>query len=161
MAADPCYARSHLIRSRVLRINSMYASERAEIQKAYDIDPTDPDIQRAWQGIVSPAHEIEGIDQSLATMKDLDPEIRKKAEASIDSMMPLLTENSQTCKCCRHCLPPSCRGRPNTEPASAPPDPSAVVDSLHAPIAVLLAIFDLLVRTQVHGWQHCVSLRLE
>ena len=98
VAADPCYARSHLIRSRVLRINSMYASERAEIQKAYDIDPTDPDIQRAWQGIVSPAHEIEGIDQSLATMKDLDPEIRKKAEASIDSMMPLLTENSQTCK---------------------------------------------------------------
>ena len=97
-AADPCYARIHLIRSRVLRIDSMYASERAEIQSAHDIDPADPDIQHAWLGIVSPAHEIEGIDKSLKTMKDLDLETRQKAEASIHSMMPLLSENSQTCK---------------------------------------------------------------
>ena len=97
-AADACYARSHLIRSRVLRINSMYTSERAEIQRAYDIDPADPDIQRTWQGIVSPAHEIEGIDRGLASMKDLDAETRQKAEASIHSTMPLLYENSQTCK---------------------------------------------------------------
>ena len=30
-AADPCYARVHLIRSRIFRIDSMYASERAEL----------------------------------------------------------------------------------------------------------------------------------
>ncbi len=97
-AADPCSARMHLIRSRVLRIDSMYASERAEIQKAYDIDPTDPDIQSAFQRIVSPAHEIEGIDQGLATTKDLDAETRNKAAARMHAMMPLLSENSQTCQ---------------------------------------------------------------
>jgi tetratricopeptide (TPR) repeat protein len=96
--ADRCYARIHLIRSRVLRIDSMYASERKEIEAAHDIDPADPDILRAWQSVVSPAHDIEGIQKSLATMKDLDPETRKKAEASIQSMMPQLYENSQTCK---------------------------------------------------------------
>ena len=97
-ASDRCYARVHLIRSRTLRIDSMYASERAEIQSAYDIDPTDPDIRHAWLSIVSPAREIESIDKSLATMKDLDLETRQKAQESIRSMLPLLTENNQTCK---------------------------------------------------------------
>jgi hypothetical protein len=97
-AADPCYARIHLIRSRVLRIDSMYASERKELQSAYDIDPTDPDIQHAWLRVVSPAHEIEGIDKALATTKDIDAETRQKAEASMHSMLPLLYEDSQTCQ---------------------------------------------------------------
>jgi tetratricopeptide (TPR) repeat protein len=97
-AADPCYARAHLIRSRALRIDSMYASERAELQKAYDIDPADPDIQHAWLSIVSPAHDVEGTEKALATTKDVDAETRQKAEATTKSLMPLLSENSQTCK---------------------------------------------------------------
>ncbi len=97
-AADKCYARIHLIRSHVLRIDSMYASERAEIQSAYEIDPEDPDILYAWRRVISPAHEIEGIQQALPNMKDLDTETRQKAEASMNSMLPLLSENSQTCK---------------------------------------------------------------
>ncbi len=97
-AADHCYARIHLIRSRVLRIDSMYASERSEIRAAYEIDPVDPEILHAWNRVVAPAHEIEGIEQALATMKDLDAETRQKSEASAEAMLPLLTENSQTCK---------------------------------------------------------------
>jgi tetratricopeptide (TPR) repeat protein len=96
--SDSCYARIHLIRSRVFRIDSMYSSEREEIQRAYDIDPNDPDIKHAWLSIVSPARDIEGIHESLATTKDLDPEIRQKAEESIRSMLPLLSENNLTCK---------------------------------------------------------------
>jgi len=98
VAADACYARIHLIRSRVFRIDSMYSSERAEIQSAYGIDPNDPDIKHAFLGIVSPAHDIEAIHESLATTKNLDPEIRQKAEESIRSLLPLLSENNLTCK---------------------------------------------------------------
>lgn len=97
-AADRCYARIHLIRSRALRIDSMYASERAEIQSAYEIDPADPDILNAWGSVVSQAHEIEGIHQALDATKDLDAATRQKTEAVMKSMMPLLSENSQTCK---------------------------------------------------------------
>jgi tetratricopeptide (TPR) repeat protein len=97
-AANPCYARSHLVRSRVLRIDSMYATERAEIQRAYEIDPTDPDIQGAWRDIVSPANEIKSIDRSLATMNDLDAKARQTAAASAHSLMLQLSENSQTCQ---------------------------------------------------------------
>jgi tetratricopeptide (TPR) repeat protein len=97
-AANPCYARIHLIRSRVFRIDSMYASERAELQAAFQIDPSDPDIRHAWQHTVNPANDIERIEDSLATMANLDPEIREKAQASANSMMGLLAENSQTCQ---------------------------------------------------------------
>jgi Tfp pilus assembly protein PilF len=97
-AADPCSARAHLIRSRIFRIDSMYASERAELQAAYQIDPSDPDIQRAWLHTVNPANDIQRIEDSLATMTNLDPDIREKAQASANAMMPLLSENSQTCQ---------------------------------------------------------------
>jgi tetratricopeptide (TPR) repeat protein len=98
VAINPCYARSHLVRSRVLRIDSMYASERAEIQRAFEIDPADPDIQRAWKDIVSSANEIKSIDQSLSTMNDLDVKARQTAETSLHSLMSRLSENSQTCQ---------------------------------------------------------------
>ena len=97
-AAGRCYARTHLIRSRALRIDSMYASERKELQTAYDIDPTDPDIQNEWSRVVSPAQEIEGTDQALATQKDIDAATRQKAEATVQSLLPLLIETSQTCR---------------------------------------------------------------
>lgn len=97
-ASDRCFANAYLVRSRILRLDSMYASERAELKKAHDIDPTDPDIATAWSRIVSPAQEIDGIAQSLTAMKDLDTDTRQKAEATMQSLLPLLTENSQTCK---------------------------------------------------------------
>lgn len=97
-SADPCYAQAHLVRSQLLRIESTYASERTEIQHAYDIDPSDPDIQQAWQSIDSTANQIKSIDSSLATMNDLDAATRQKAVASIHDMMPLLYEHSQTCQ---------------------------------------------------------------
>lgn len=96
--ADPCYARQHLIRSRALRLDSMHASERAELQKAYEIDPTDEDIQNAWHSIVSSAQEIEGTQESLDSMTGLDAATRKKAEQTVHDLMPLLSEDSQTCK---------------------------------------------------------------
>lgn len=98
LAADPCYARAHLIRSQILRIDSMYASDRAEVAKAHEVDPADPDITNAWHRFVEPAQEIDGIARSLATEKDIDPAIRQKAEDSMHAMLPLLSENSQTCK---------------------------------------------------------------
>jgi tetratricopeptide (TPR) repeat protein len=112
-AADPCYARTHLIRGRIFRIDSMYASERTELQAAYQIDPSDPDIQRAWLHTVNPANDIQRIQDSLATATNLDPDIRQKAQASANSMMSLLSENSQTCQ-----------SAPITAPVTLPLSPS-------------------------------------
>jgi tetratricopeptide (TPR) repeat protein len=95
---DPCYARIHFVRSQVLRIDSQYASERAEIQAAYDIDPNDPDIRHAWLSTVQVAQEIESLRQSLATDSKLDAETRQKASQYIEDELSLLSENNQTCK---------------------------------------------------------------
>ncbi|HYK36608.1 tetratricopeptide repeat protein, partial [Alloacidobacterium sp.] len=94
---DNCYARAHLIRSRILRIDSMYASERKELQMAYDIDPTDSDIRRTWLQIDSPAKDIQGTEAALATMTNVDADLREKAMASVHALMGQLTENSKTC----------------------------------------------------------------
>lgn len=97
-AADPCYARVHLVRGQIFHVDSMYASERAEIQKAYEIDVTDPDILMAWSRLMPAAQEIEGTVKALEGTKNLDAQTREKAEGAIHSMMPLLHETSQTCK---------------------------------------------------------------
>jgi len=95
---DACHARMHLIRSRVMRIDSMYSTERAEIQTAYEIDPNDADIKHAYLSTIRAAREIEAMTDSLATTKDLDADTRKKAEDSIRSYLSLLSENNQTCQ---------------------------------------------------------------
>lgn len=97
-AADPCYARIHLIRSRLLRIESMYASERAELEKAYALDVTDPDILMAWSHIIPAAQEVEGTVKALAGPDQIDAETRAKAESTVHSILPVLREDSQTCK---------------------------------------------------------------
>ncbi|HEV2710543.1 MAG TPA: aspartyl protease family protein [Edaphobacter sp.] len=95
---DPCYARIHFVRSRVFRIDSQYASERAEVQAAYDIDPNEPDIRHAWLSTVQIANEIESLHRSLVTGSEVDAETRQKATQSIDEELPLLSENNRTCK---------------------------------------------------------------
>lgn len=94
---DNCYARAHLLGSRILRIDSMYASERRELQTAYDIDPGDPDIKRAWLHVVSAAHDVEGIEKALSTMS-LPADQKAQAVATADNLMERFTESTQTCK---------------------------------------------------------------
>lgn len=95
---DPCYARTHFVRSRIFRIDSQYASERVEVQAAYDIDPNDSDIRHAWLNTVQIANDIESLHRSLATGSELDGETRQKAMQSIDEELSLLSEKTQTCK---------------------------------------------------------------
>ncbi len=95
--ADDCYPRAHLLRSRIFRIDSMYASERRELQAAYDIDPTDPDIARAWLHVGPAAHDVEGLQKAIVTM-DLSPDQKVQAQETIDNLMGHLTEDSRTCK---------------------------------------------------------------
>lgn len=94
---DNCYARAHLLRSRIMRIDSMYGSERKELQTAYDIDPADPDIKRAWLHIDSAAHDLEGIEKAMSTM-NLPADQKALAQVTADDLMGRLTENSRTCK---------------------------------------------------------------
>jgi tetratricopeptide (TPR) repeat protein len=96
-AIDPCLALTHLIRSRIGRVDSMYSSERSEIQAAYAIDPTDAEIARAWRQSVSIANDAVNIDKSMVG-SDLDAAAKRKAQVTLKSMLSGLSENSQTCQ---------------------------------------------------------------
>jgi len=96
-AIDPCLAQTHLTRSRIDRINSMYSSERSEIQAAYAIDPTDAEIARAWRQRVSIANDAVSIDKSMVG-SDLDATAKRQAQVTLKSMLSGLSENSQTCQ---------------------------------------------------------------
>ncbi|MEA2539650.1 MAG: hypothetical protein QOH35_1016 [Acidobacteriaceae bacterium] len=45
---DPCYARGHLILAKLFRLESLYSSEQHDIQAAYQLDPLDTEVRRAW-----------------------------------------------------------------------------------------------------------------
>jgi hypothetical protein len=96
-AIDPCLALTHLIRSKVDRVDSMYSSERSEIRAAYEIDPTDAEIARAWRQSVSIGNDVVSIDKSIAG-SDLDAAAKRQAQVTLKSMLSGLSENSQTCQ---------------------------------------------------------------
>ena len=95
---DPCFAQVWLVRSKVDRLDSMHATERADIARAYAIDPKDAEIRRAWRRIVSPANDVVSTDEYLRTTKNIDPELREAAEKTVRTTLPLFSETTQTCK---------------------------------------------------------------
>ena len=56
---DPCNPRLYLIRARILRLNSMYASARRAIGIAHALDPSDIDIRMAWLGTLPLTQRID------------------------------------------------------------------------------------------------------
>ena len=57
--ADRCNARVYLLRSRILRINSMYASESKALAIAHQLSPSDPEINNAWSRTIPISQHIE------------------------------------------------------------------------------------------------------
>ena len=95
---DPCFAQIWLLRSRLDRLDSMYATERADIARAYAIDPKDAEVRRTWNRIVTPAKEVVSTEDYLRTTKNIDPELRKAAEETVRTTLPLFFETTQTCR---------------------------------------------------------------
>ena len=96
-AVDPCLSLTHLLRSKIYRLESMYGSERSEVQAAYEIDPSDEEIARAWRQSVSIANDAVSIDKSLPKSA-LDEPTKLQVRSSAKSMLLNLSESSQTCQ---------------------------------------------------------------
>ena len=62
---DLCYPRAHFIRARLARLNSMYGTERREIEIAHSLDRYDPDIWSEWIGTLSQQKRIEELRKNL------------------------------------------------------------------------------------------------
>jgi len=83
---DPCNPRLYLVRARIYRLNSMYASERRAIGTAHALDPSDIDIRMTWLGTLPITQRIDQQKQFLASANGLDPEERKRFEKGLSTL---------------------------------------------------------------------------
>ena len=84
--ADPCNARLYLLRARIFRLNSMYASERRAIGFAHGLDPTDLEIRRVWLGTLPTTQRIDQQKAFLAAPENVKGEEREKLEKGLKNL---------------------------------------------------------------------------
>jgi hypothetical protein len=77
--ADRCNARVYLLRSRILRLSSMYASESKALAIAHQLSPSDAEINNAWSRTIPIAQHIEEQKKILAAT-DAKDEAHDRAE---------------------------------------------------------------------------------
>lgn len=77
-------ARAYLGLARVRRALCMYKSSRDIIDKAHELDPSDPEITRWWVGKLSRAEQIKYYEQYLASDTNDDEETRTGLQHYLD-----------------------------------------------------------------------------
>lgn len=92
---DPCNPRLYLVRARILRLNSMYASEHRAINIAHALDPYDIDIRQAWFGTLPISQRIDQQKQFLAGTNGMNAEERGSAERGLADLVN--QANSDSC----------------------------------------------------------------
>ena len=95
--ADPCVPRLHLLRARIFRLNSMYASERREIGFAHALDPWDQGIRSVWIGTLPLTQRVEEQKKFLDSSNGLDEEERKRAEHVLAYLENRIDNPGKTC----------------------------------------------------------------
>jgi len=94
---DACNPRVYLIRARILRLNSMYASERRAIGIAHALDPWDVDIRRTWLTTLALSQRIEEQKQFLAAANGMNAEERARAEHGLTNLVNRASNPDQNC----------------------------------------------------------------
>lgn len=91
-------ARAYLGLSRVRRAISMYKSAKAMIEKAHELDPQDPDIQRAWIGTLPRSERIKSYEDYLANPNNSDAEERAYLETSLSYLKERAKRHEPSCR---------------------------------------------------------------
>lgn len=96
--ADRCYGRLYLLRGRILRLNSMYASANRAIGIAHQLDPWDADIRQAWVQTLPLEKRVDEQKRFLAAAVGIDLGERVRGEKYLKY---LLAEEANPGKNCR------------------------------------------------------------
>ena len=77
---DPKNVESYLGLARIYRAYSLYAHAYANLERAYQIAPSDPQVQRMWFGQLSRKERIAALEAYLAAPHPDDPEETQSLE---------------------------------------------------------------------------------
>jgi predicted aspartyl protease len=98
MKIDPCNARLHLMRSRLARLNSLYASEQTEVRAAHSLDPTDPAIRSAWIRTLPAGQRIAELEAYLASPTGDDPDDIRRLKMYLEALKKSAAEPHKSCR---------------------------------------------------------------
>jgi tetratricopeptide (TPR) repeat protein len=91
-------ARAYLGLARVRGAIAMYKSARGMIEKAHELDPTDPDIQEEWIGTLSRAERIKYLQNSLAGENNWDADERADVKSYLEFLIERAKQKSGSCR---------------------------------------------------------------
>jgi tetratricopeptide (TPR) repeat protein len=91
-------ARAYLGLARVREAISMYASAKRMIDKARELDPNDPDIQKAWIDTLGRKERITYLESYLASENNDDAETRASARFYLEYLKARQREPKRVCR---------------------------------------------------------------
>jgi len=95
-SGDP-EARAFLGLSRVRNALSLYQQGKAMIDRAHDLDSSDPEITRAWMRTLPRSDRIRYLEKHLAEPNSDDPETRAETQVYLDRLKALASEPGKHC----------------------------------------------------------------
>jgi tetratricopeptide (TPR) repeat protein len=97
MNATPPEARAYLGLARLYEAFSLYARAKKALEKAYALDPKDPDVRRRWMQTLSRAQRIRSLEDYLSSPTNDDQEMRDSLLRYLD----LLREREKQPRSCK------------------------------------------------------------
>jgi tetratricopeptide (TPR) repeat protein len=91
-------ARAYLGISRLQASMSLFAKARKSTEKAHQLDPADPDIQRRWLGTLPRADQIRELEQYLAHTSNDDKQTRAALEQRLELLRAREQQPGRSCK---------------------------------------------------------------
>ncbi len=91
-------ARAYLGLTRVDYALSLYKKAKAMLDKAHQLDPTDPDIQRHWDETLSREQRIKNLEEYLATVKNDDAKTREHLQHYLEYLKARQQGPPRSCK---------------------------------------------------------------
>jgi tetratricopeptide (TPR) repeat protein len=91
-------ARAYLGLARVDRALSLYKKAKDLLDKAHQLDPSDPDIRRYWIDTLSRAERIQNLEEYLANVKNDDAKTRERLQHYLEYLKARQEGPPRSCK---------------------------------------------------------------
>lgn len=94
---DPCNPRTRLLLADLDRLNSLYASSRAQLEDAHRLDPADPEIRQEWIGTLPLKQKIAELEAYLSAPMGDDEDDTRHLRQYLESLKKMLAEPHKGC----------------------------------------------------------------
>jgi len=91
-------ARGFLGKSRIEEAQSLYGQAKKHIDRAHQLDPSDPEIRRYWLGTLRLADQIKELEQYLSGLSNDDSEMRESLQQRLGLLKEKQEQPSHSCR---------------------------------------------------------------